>query len=156
MYGGAMVTGSSSNPQFQGNTFARKDVVFVSFNTRESIWAYPNSAELTTSDRENDTQQSQNFGILDVEAALDWIHENIAGRFVPNAISTNTLIKRHSLRWQPRPHRLRRPLIRIRPSRPLPLEQPRDLAKRRRTNERKRRIRTCRCAPKPSSGHRRR
>jgi carboxylesterase type B len=72
MYGGAMVTGSSSDPQFQGNNFARKDVIFVSFNTRESIWAYPNSAELGKTG-------SQNFGILDVEDALKWIHENIAG-----------------------------------------------------------------------------
>lgn len=67
-----MVTGSSSNPQFQGNNFARKDVIMVSFNTRESIWAYPNSAELGHS-------SSQNFGILDVEAALEWVHDNIAG-----------------------------------------------------------------------------
>jgi carboxylesterase type B len=73
MYGGAMVTGSSSNPQFQGNNFARKGVVFVSFNTRESIFAYPNSAEL-----ESETD-SQNFGILDVDKAMDWIHKNIAG-----------------------------------------------------------------------------
>ena len=58
MYGGAMVTGSSSNPGLQGNNFARKDVVFVSFNTRESIFAYPNSAELGKTG-------SQNFGILD-------------------------------------------------------------------------------------------
>jgi carboxylesterase type B len=75
MYGGAMVTGSSSNPQFQGNNFARKGVVFVSFNTRESIFAYPNSAELESA------TESQNFGILDVDKAMDWIHENIAGTY---------------------------------------------------------------------------
>jgi carboxylesterase type B len=73
MYGGAMVTGSSSNPQFQGNNFARKGVIMVSFNTRESIFAYPNSAELQSSSK------SQNFGILDVDKAMDWIHKNIAG-----------------------------------------------------------------------------
>jgi carboxylesterase type B len=72
MYGGAMVTGSSSNPQFQGQNFARKDVIFVSFNTRESIFAYPNSAELGKT-------ESQNFGILDVEKALEWVQRNIAG-----------------------------------------------------------------------------
>lgn len=74
MYGGAMVTGSSSNPQFQGSNFARKGVVFVSFNARESIWASPNSAEL------EGTGESQNFGILDVEKAMEWIYDNIAGR----------------------------------------------------------------------------
>ncbi|CAJ2507094.1 Uu.00g082800.m01.CDS01 [Anthostomella pinea] len=72
MYGGAMVTGSSSNPQLQGNNFARKGVVYVSFNTRESIWASPNSAEL-----QGKRNHSQNFGILDAEKAMDWIHENI-------------------------------------------------------------------------------
>ncbi|KAF2020341.1 acetylcholinesterase precursor [Aaosphaeria arxii CBS 175.79] len=72
MYGGAMVTGSSSNPQFQGNNFARKGVIFVSFNTRESIYAYPSSAELAGN------SESQNFGILDVDKALEWIHDNIA------------------------------------------------------------------------------
>ncbi|PVI00360.1 alpha/beta-hydrolase [Periconia macrospinosa] len=72
MYGGAMVTGSSSNPQFQGNNFARKGVIFVSFNTRESIYAYPNSAELQNS------TTSQNFGILDVDKALQWVRDNIA------------------------------------------------------------------------------
>jgi carboxylesterase type B len=74
MYGGAMVTGSSSNPQFQGQNFARKDVIFVSFNTRESIFAYPNSAELGKT-------ESQNFGILDVEKALEWVQRNIAGPY---------------------------------------------------------------------------
>lgn len=70
-----MVTGSSSNPQFQGNNFARKGVVFVSFNTRESIFAYPSSVELES------RADSQNFGILDVDKAMDWIHRNIAGAY---------------------------------------------------------------------------
>ncbi len=73
LFGGAFVTGSASNPMFQGNNFARKGVVFVSFNTRESIFAYPNSAELQS------TTESQNFGILDVDKALEWVFENIAG-----------------------------------------------------------------------------
>jgi carboxylesterase type B len=67
-----MVTGSSSDPKLVGENFARKGVIFVSFNTRESIWAYPNSAELA------DGKESQNFGILDVDKALQWVHDNIA------------------------------------------------------------------------------
>jgi carboxylesterase type B len=69
MYGGAMVTGSSSNAGLVGTNFARKGVIFVSFNTRESVWAYPNSAELSG---------VQNFGILDVDKALQWVRDNIA------------------------------------------------------------------------------
>lgn len=45
-------------------------VVFVSFNTRESIFASPFSAELDGT--------VQNFGILDVDFALAWIYDNIA------------------------------------------------------------------------------
>jgi carboxylesterase type B len=71
MYGGAMVTGSSSNPGLVGTNFARKGVIFVSFNTRESLWAYHNSAELSGK------QESQNFGILDVDKALQWVRDNI-------------------------------------------------------------------------------
>jgi len=67
-----MVTGSSSNPGLVGSNFASKGVVFVSFNTRESVWAYPNSAELSGS------AESQNFGILDVDKALQWVRDNVA------------------------------------------------------------------------------
>lgn len=72
MYGGAMVTGSSSNPQIQGSNFARNGVVYVNFNTRESLWASPYSSELA------DADESQNFSILDVDKAMQWIRDNIA------------------------------------------------------------------------------
>ncbi|KAJ0415812.1 Alpha/Beta hydrolase protein [Aspergillus carlsbadensis] len=69
IYGGAMVTGGSSNAQWQGHNFARKDVVYVNFNYRESLYASPNAPELEG--------QSQNFGILDVELAMQWVYDNI-------------------------------------------------------------------------------
>ncbi|KAL4861030.1 hypothetical protein BDV12DRAFT_77146 [Aspergillus spectabilis] len=69
IYGGAMVTGGSSNSQWQGYNFARKDVIYVNFNHRESIYASPNAPELEG--------ESQNFGILDVELALQWVYNNI-------------------------------------------------------------------------------
>lgn len=71
-----MVTGSNSNPQLQGTNFARNGVVYVNFNTRESIFASPHSSELKAANPE----ESQNFSILDVEKALDWVRENIRGR----------------------------------------------------------------------------
>lgn len=71
-----MVTGSNSNPQLQGTNFARNGVVYVKFNTRESIFASPHSAEL----KDANPDESQNFSILDVEKALDWVHENIRGK----------------------------------------------------------------------------
>ncbi|KAL4938070.1 hypothetical protein BDV06DRAFT_201794 [Aspergillus oleicola] len=69
IYGGAMVTGGSSNAQLQGQNFARKNVIYVNFNYRESLYASPNAPELEG--------QSQNFGIMDVELALQWVYDNI-------------------------------------------------------------------------------
>lgn len=69
-----MVTGSSSNPMLQGSNFARKGVIYVNFNARESLFASPYSSELVS----NST--SQNFGILDVDAAMEWVHTNIKGK----------------------------------------------------------------------------
>ncbi|KAJ5746973.1 uncharacterized protein N7511_008669 [Penicillium nucicola] len=69
IYGGAMVTGGNSNAQWQGYNFARDDVIYVNFNYRESVYASPNAPELQG--------QSQNFGIMDVESALEWVHNNI-------------------------------------------------------------------------------
>ncbi|KAE8350047.1 carboxylesterase [Aspergillus coremiiformis] len=71
IYGGAMVTGGNSNAQWQGHNFARKDVIYVNVNYRESIFASPNAPELEG--------ESQNFGILDIEMALQWVHNNIQG-----------------------------------------------------------------------------
>ncbi|KAA8903280.1 Alpha/Beta hydrolase protein [Sphaerosporella brunnea] len=69
IYGGAMVTGSNSDPTLTGANFAAKGVIYVNLNHRMNIFGFPNSPEL---------EGVQNFGIQDVAAALDWIHENIA------------------------------------------------------------------------------
>lgn len=66
-----MVTGGNSNAQWQGYNFARKDVVYVNINYRESIFASPNAPELQGT--------SQNFGILDVNLAIEWVMDNIHG-----------------------------------------------------------------------------
>ncbi|KAK7510342.1 carboxylesterase [Phyllosticta citriasiana] len=71
VYGGAMVTGGSSNAQWQGSNFASKGVVYVNFNYRESVFGAPNSALLGVNG------SSQNVNILDVEAALEWVYDNI-------------------------------------------------------------------------------
>lgn len=69
-----MVTGGSSNPQWQGSNFASKDVIYVNFNYRESVFGAPNSAALGVNG------SSQNVNILDVEAALDWVYANIESK----------------------------------------------------------------------------
>lgn len=93
MYGGAMVTGSNSNPQLQGTNFARKDVIYVNFNTRESIFASPHSAEL----RNTHPGASQNFGILDVDKAMDWVRKNIKGMLIGPFLTTRTWFAHYSI-----------------------------------------------------------
>lgn len=75
-----MVTGGNSNAQWQGYNFARKDVVYVNINYRESIFASPNAPELQGT--------SQNFGILDVDLAMDWVMDNIHGMFCAPVLVT--------------------------------------------------------------------
>lgn len=119
-----MVTGGSSNPQWQGSNFASKDVIYVNFNYRESIFGAPNSAELSGT--------SQNFNILDVEAALEWVHRNIAGKFHRSKQApASLLIGVCRLRRRQEPHCLGRTFLRIRHGRPLPVEPPQHMACRR-------------------------
>jgi carboxylesterase type B len=51
---------------------ASKDLVFVSYNYRLSLWGYPHSSEIAA------TGQTQNLGLLDTRAAVEWVHKNIA------------------------------------------------------------------------------
>lgn len=101
-----MVTGGSSNPQWQGSNFASKDVIYVNFNYRESIFGAPNAAELSGT--------SQNFNILDVEAAVKWVHDNIAGKSIKIRKSADLLLTAaFSLRREQQPHCSRWPFFRI-------------------------------------------
>ena len=48
------------------------DITFVTFNYRLNIFGQPNAPQL------NGTGKAQNFGLLDIDAAIQWIHANIA------------------------------------------------------------------------------
>lgn len=48
------------------------DIVIVTLNYRLNIFGQPNAPQLVSS------SQSQNFGLLDRQAAIEWVHENIA------------------------------------------------------------------------------
>ena len=47
------------------------DITVVSFNYRTNIFGSPNAPQL------NGTGQAQNFGFLDVDAAIQWVYQNI-------------------------------------------------------------------------------
>ena len=75
IYGGGFSSGGSACPIYDGEAFAREDVVFVSFNYRVGIFGFYAHHEI---DKNNDGLGSGNFGLLDQIAALQWVKNNIS------------------------------------------------------------------------------
>lgn len=76
IYGGGNTIGSASSAMYDGENMAKKGVVFVTIAYRLGILGWLAHPELT---REQGGH-SGNYGELDQNAALKWIHANI-GRF---------------------------------------------------------------------------
>lgn len=68
--GGGFDSGASSDPKIDGSFLAAKGVVFASYNYRLSLWAWPHAQEIA------DAGETQNFGLLDTRAAVEWIRDN--------------------------------------------------------------------------------
>lgn len=47
-------------------------IVFASYNYRLSLFGYPHAAEIAQ------TGETQNFGLLDTRAAVEWLRSNVA------------------------------------------------------------------------------
>ena len=75
IYGGAFVVGGSSLAAFDGTEFARKGIVFVSFNYRLGRFGFAGFPALT---KESKDGLLGNYGYLDQIAALKWVQRNIA------------------------------------------------------------------------------
>ncbi|KAF5354809.1 hypothetical protein D9756_005707 [Leucocoprinus leucothites] len=75
IYGGGFDFGTSNMPIYDGQFIVRDndDVTVVTFNYRLNIFGQPNAPQLA-----NSTTGSQNFGLLDIDAAVNWVHDNIA------------------------------------------------------------------------------
>jgi Carboxylesterase family len=60
---------------YNGQYFVQNhdDVLIVSINYRTNIFGQPGAPQLAAN-----TTQTQNFGLLDVSAAVQWVYENIA------------------------------------------------------------------------------
>jgi para-nitrobenzyl esterase len=74
-YGGAFTGGAGSVPGYDGETLAKKGVVFVTYNYRLGPFGFFAHPELT---RESGHNASGNYGVMDLHAALKWVHNNIA------------------------------------------------------------------------------
>jgi para-nitrobenzyl esterase len=75
IYGGGYVNGGSSPAVYSGAQFAKRGILFVSFNYRLGrfgFFAYP------ALDRENPGDPHGNYGFMDQIAALQWVRRNIA------------------------------------------------------------------------------
>ena len=75
IYGGGFVNGGSSPEVYAGTEFARRGVVFASFNYRLGRFGFFGHPALT---REAAGQPIGNYGFMDQIAALKWIQRNIA------------------------------------------------------------------------------
>lgn len=73
-YGGGFVTGDSSEPRYDGESMAAKGIVMVTVNYRLGVFGFMAHPELT---REATYKASGNYGLLDQNAALRWVQQNI-------------------------------------------------------------------------------
>ncbi len=74
-YGGGFAAGSSDEPRYDGESFARHGIVVVNANYRLGVFGYLAHPDLT---RESPHHASGNYGLLDQVAALHWVRKNIA------------------------------------------------------------------------------
>ena len=77
LFGGGMVAGCTSEPEFDGERIAKRGVVLVSVNYRLNAFGFLACPELTGEGRENH-EPGTNFGLLDQSAGLRWVRRNIA------------------------------------------------------------------------------
>ena len=75
IHGGALTTGASSEPMYDGARLASHGVVVVSINYRLGVLGYLAHPQLSAESGEG---VSGNYGLLDQIAALRWVKRNIA------------------------------------------------------------------------------
>jgi para-nitrobenzyl esterase len=74
IYGGGYYTGSGSQAMYDGEAWAKKGAVVVTFNYRLGAFGFFAHPELT---KESDRRGAANFGVMDSVAALQWVQKNI-------------------------------------------------------------------------------
>lgn len=75
IHGGSNTEGSGAVPCYDGEGLAKKGIVVVTVNYRLGILGFFTHPELTA---ESSVHSSGNYALLDLIAALHWIHDNIA------------------------------------------------------------------------------
>lgn len=106
IYGGGFVSGGAGCDIYDGTAMAKKDIVFVSINYRVGVFGFLAHPALSN---ESDKKTSGNYALLDMVAALKWVHDNIenfggdpnrvtiagqsAGAFAVNFLAASPLTK---------------------------------------------------------------
>ena len=75
IHGGSLMTGQPSFTDYNGESLARKGVIVVNVGYRLGVFGFFASEELAA---ESPNGTTGNYGLLDLIAALRWVHENIA------------------------------------------------------------------------------
>ncbi|EIW79549.1 carboxylesterase [Coniophora puteana RWD-64-598 SS2] len=71
-FGGGFTGNAASDPKIDGSWLASRDIVYVSYNYRLALWAFPNSIEIA------EAGETQNLAVLDTRAAVEWAYNNVA------------------------------------------------------------------------------
>lgn len=74
IYGGGFVSGSSACSVYDGEALAKQGIIFVSINYRVGVFGFLSHPDLT---KESGKNASGNYALMDQQAALRWIKENI-------------------------------------------------------------------------------
>ncbi|MCQ2592255.1 MAG: carboxylesterase family protein [Treponema sp.] len=74
IFGGGFQWGYTSEMEFDGERLARRGIVVVSVNYRLNVFGFLAHPEIT----KEAPEAPGNFGLLDQQAGLKWVHENIA------------------------------------------------------------------------------
>ena len=74
-FGGGFAAGDGSEPRYDGESMARRGIVALTVNYRLGVFGFIAHPELT---KESPHHASGNWALLDQNAALEWVQENIA------------------------------------------------------------------------------
>jgi para-nitrobenzyl esterase len=75
IHGGEFWAGSGSEPRYNGAKLAARGAVVVTVNHRLGVYGFLSHPELTA---ESGRGASGNYGLMDLIAGLEWVHDNIA------------------------------------------------------------------------------